>query len=142
MTNIPADADPVDDLADNLADKAPKNVLGGRLQMCSLTPRTGFYRNGRCDTDEDDPGCHAVCVQVTEEFLVYSRNQGNDLTSPSPMHQFPGLQPGDRWCLCAPRWKEALADGQAPPLVLAATHEKALEHAALDELLGYALDVS
>lgn len=122
--------------------EAHKNVLGGRLQMCSLSPRTGFFRNGRCDVDDQDVGCHAVCTQVTEEFLVYSRNQGNDLSSPSPMFQFPGLQPGDRWCLCAPRWKEALDAGMAPPVVLAGTHEKALEYVELEDLLAHAIDVS
>ncbi|MDA8017117.1 MAG: DUF2237 domain-containing protein [Thermoanaerobaculia bacterium] len=123
-------------------DEAPKNVLGGRLQMCSVAPRTGFYRNGRCDTDDRDVGCHAVCAQVTEEFLVYSRDQGNDLTSPSPLLQFAGLRPGDRWCICAPRWKEALDAGKAPPVVLAATHERALDYVELEDLLAHALDVS
>lgn len=123
-------------------DDAPKNVLGGRLQMCSLSPRTGFFRNGRCDVDDSDVGCHAVCAQVTEEFLVYSRNQGNDLSSPSPMFQFPGLQPGDRWCICAPRWKEALDAGMAPPVVLAGTHERALDYVDLEDLLAHAIDVS
>lgn len=123
-------------------DDSPKNVLGGRLQMCSLSPRTGFFRNGRCDVDDQDVGCHAVCAQVTEEFLVYSRNQGNDLSSPAPMFQFPGLQPGDRWCLCAPRWKEALDAGMAPPVVLAGTHERALDYVDLEDLLAHAIDVS
>lgn len=135
MTRTPPEETPA-------ADESPKNVLGGRLQVCSLSPRTGFFRNGRCDTDDQDVGCHAVCAQVTEEFLVYSRRQGNDLSSPSPAHQFPGLQPGDRWCICAPRWKEALDAGKAPPVVLAATHEKALDHVELEDLLAHALDVS
>lgn len=119
-----------------------RNVLGGRLERCSVSPRTGFYRNGSCDTGDDDPGCHAVCAQVTEEFLVYSRKAGNDLSTPAPMYGFPGLEPGDRWCICAPRWKEALDAGKAPPVVLSATHERALEHVELEELLAHALDVS
>lgn len=123
-------------------DEMHKNVLGGRLQMCSLSPRTGFFRNGRCDVNDQDVGCHAVCAQVTEEFLVYSRNMGNDLSSPSPMFQFPGLQPGDRWCICAPRWKEALDAGMAPPVVLAGTHERALDYVDLEDLLAHAIDVS
>ena len=135
MSNLPLQ-DPAEQ------DEAPKNVLGGPLQMCSLSPRTGFFRNGRCDVDDQDVGCHAVCAQVTEEFLVYSRNQGNDLSSPSPMFQFPGLQPGDRWCICAPRWKEALDAGKAPPVVLAATHERALDYVELEDLLAHAIDVS
>lgn len=138
MTDTPPDniTDPAEPV------EAHKNVLGGRLQMCSLSPRTGFFRNGRCDVNDDDVGCHAVCAQVTEEFLVYSRNQGNDLSSPSPIFQFPGLQPGDRWCICAPRWKEALDAGKAPPVVLAGTHEKALDYVELEDLLAHAIDVS
>ena len=116
-----------------------KNVIGGRLEMCCTSPMTGFYRNGRCDTGPEDLGVHAVCVEATEKFLAFSRSRGNDLSTPQP--GFSGLQPGDRWCLCAARWKEALDAGSAPQVVLSATHEAALEWISLDELMQHAVDL-
>lgn len=117
-----------------------KNVLGNPLEECGTDPVTGFYRDGCCDTGPEDRGLHVVCAHLTEEFLAFSRAQGNDLTTPSPMLGFPGLKPGDQWCLCAARWQEALAAGVAPPVVLAATHEVALEVVSLDDLKRHALD--
>ena len=116
------------------------NVLGGALQTCCSAPVTGFYRNGRCDTGAEDQGVHTVCVQVTDTFLAFSLAQGNDLVTPRPQFNFPGLKAGDCWCLCAARWKEALDAGVAPKIRLAATHEATLEYATLDELIRYALD--
>ncbi|WP_164102670.1 DUF2237 family protein [Candidatus Laterigemmans baculatus] len=113
-----------------------KNVLGGPLETCSTDPLTGFYRNGCCDTGGQDVGIHTVCAEMTEEFLRFSRQRGNDLSTPNPMFQFPGLQPGDRWCVCAARWKEAYDAGVAPPVVLEATHVSTLEFASLEELRG------
>lgn len=101
---------------------------------------TGFYRDGRCQTGPDDMGLHLVCAELTEAFLVFSQEQGNDLMTPIPEYGFPGLKPGDRWCLCVARWKEALEAGVAPPVVLAATHISALEHVDLDDLKHHALD--
>jgi uncharacterized protein (DUF2237 family) len=118
-----------------------KNVLGGELETCGTAPATGFYRNGCCDTGADDIGVHAVCARMTQEFLVFSKSRGNDLSTPAPGLGFPGLKPGDRWCLCAARWKEAWEAGVAPPVVLAATHEKALDIVALDALKKHALDL-
>lgn len=117
-----------------------KNVLGKPLENCSEDPMTGWYRNGCCDTGPGDFGLHVVCCQVTEAFLEFSRSVGNDLSTPMPEYEFPGLQPGDRWCLCAGRWKEAYDAGVAPKVVLAATHMSALEFASLEELLEYAVD--
>lgn len=119
---------------------AAKNVLGEPLQVCCTNPMTGFYRNGRCETGPQDRGRHVVCAQVTAEFLNYTRSMGNDLSTPVPAFNFPGLKPGDRWCLCASRWKEALDDGFAPPVVLSATHESALQVVALEALKQYAVD--
>jgi uncharacterized protein len=119
-----------------------RNVLGGRLELCCTSPMTGFYRTGRCETGPDDLGVHSVCVEVTAEFLAYSKAVGNDLSTPQMGFGFPGLVPGDRWCLCAARWKQAFDDGMAPPLVLSATHEATLEIASLDELMELAVDVS
>ena len=116
-----------------------KNVLGEPLVPCSTDPMTGFYRDGCCQTGEQDRGRHVVCAQMTETFLTYTRAQGNDLSTPVPMYGFPGLKPGDRWCLCANRWKEALDDGVAPPAILAATHEAALLYVSLQELQGHAI---
>ena len=116
-----------------------KNVIGGRLEVCCTAPMTGFYRTGRCDTGPEDFGVHVVCAEVTAEFLAFSRSRGNDLTT--PMAGFPGLKPGDRWCLCAARWQEAFDAGVAPPVVLAATHERALELVSLDDLMRDALDL-
>lgn len=123
--------------------QAPRrNVLGGDLQACGREPLTGFFRNGCCDTGDEDFGRHTVCARMTAEFLEFSRRQGNDLSTPAPGSGFPGLKPGDRWCLCAARWREALEAGVAPPVVLAATHEATLEVVSLTDLTGHALDVS
>lgn len=118
----------------------PKNVLGDSLQPCSQDPVTGFYRTGRCQTGPDDTGNHVVCAEMTEAFLRFTKAQGNDLSTPRPEFNFPGLEPGDRWCLCAARWQEALEAGVAPPVHLAATHEKALQTLALEDLKAHALD--
>lgn len=117
----------------------PTNVLGGPLQACCFEPMTGFYRDGFCRTGPGDHGVHAVCAVMTEEFLEFSRSRGNDLITPRPEFQFPGLKPGDRWCLCASRWKEAYDAGCAPPVILEATHISALEFATLEELQEYAV---
>ncbi|MEK6245602.1 MAG: DUF2237 domain-containing protein [Pseudomonadota bacterium] len=118
------------------------NVVGQPLQPCALDPLTGFYRDGCCNTGYDDPGMHVVCVRVTREFLAFSKKRGNDLTTPHPQAGFPGLRPGDQWCLCAGRWKEALDAGVAPPVVLAATHEETLAMLPLTELKRHAIDLS
>jgi uncharacterized protein (DUF2237 family) len=112
------------------------NVLGTPLEPCSLDPMTGFYRNGCCDTGAEDQGAHVVCAVMTEAFLAFSREQGNDLSTPVPMYEFPGLKAGDRWCLCASRWRDAYDAGCAPAVVLEATHARMLEWATLDELRG------
>ncbi|MCE2927982.1 MAG: DUF2237 domain-containing protein [Rickettsiales bacterium] len=117
-------------------DKA-KNVLGGELALCGLSPKTGFYRDGYCRTGAHDTGRHVVAAMVTEEFLAFTKSRGNDLSTPRPEYDFPGLKPGDRWCLCALRWKEAEEAGAAPPVDLAATHEKALEFIPLETLKRY-----
>ncbi|MCS6944827.1 MAG: DUF2237 domain-containing protein [Sutterellaceae bacterium] len=117
-----------------------RNVLGGPLAACSERPRTGFYRDGHCHTGPQDVGSHTVCAQMTDAFLRFTRSRGNDLSTPRPEYDFPGLAPGDRWCLCAARWKEALQAGVAPPVILTATHERALEVVALQDLLAHALD--
>jgi len=117
-----------------------RNVLGGHLQTCSQDPVTGFYRDGCCQTGPDDHGSHTVCAEMTAEFLAFTRAHGNDLTTPMPAYRFPGLKPGDRWCLCAGRWKEAYDHGAAPPVHLAATHEKALEIVSLTALAEHAVD--
>lgn len=117
-----------------------RNVAGGELEPCSFEPLTGFYRDGTCRTGSGDVGVHAVCAVMTEEFLVFSASAGNDLSTPRPEWGFTGLQPGDRWCLCASRWQEALDAGCAPPVVLAATHVAALEFSSLADLRAYAVD--
>lgn len=117
------------------------NVLGEPLAPCGLDPLTGFYRDGCCNTGYDDPGIHVICVRVTRKFLEFSRKHGNDLTTPVPAAGFPGLRPGNQWCLCAGRWKEALDAGVAPPVVLAATHEEALAVVPLSELKRHAIDL-
>lgn len=114
-----------------------KNVLGEPLQLCCNDPKTGFYRDGFCHTGLDDAGVHVVCAHMTNEFLEFTKAQGNDLSSPVPAFGFPGLKAGDRWCLCASRWKEALEAGVAPPVVLGATHEKALKIVSLDQLISH-----
>jgi len=118
------------------------NVLGQPLAPCALDPLTGFYRDGCCNTGYDDTGIHTVCIRATRKFLEFSRQRGNDLTTPMPEFGFPGLKPGDQWCLCAARWKEALDAGLAPPVVLAATHEETLAMLPLAELKRHALDLS
>ena len=117
-----------------------RNVLGGELIPCSADPMTGFYRTGCCETGPDDHGSHTVCVRVTATFLAFSRAAGNDLSTPMPQYGFPGLKEGDQWCLCAPRWQEALINGRAPQVVLAATHEGALQYCELDDLKAHAID--
>lgn len=119
-----------------------RNVLGGVLRACSTDPETGFYRNGRCQTGPRDVGRHVVCAEMTKSFLQFTKRKGNDLMTPRPDMDFPGLTPGDRWCLCAARWQEAVEAGVAPPVVLAATNEAALEVLALDTLKAHALDAS
>jgi uncharacterized protein (DUF2237 family) len=116
-----------------------KNVLQTELQSCCTDPMTGFYRNGYCHTGPQDTGRHVVCAVMTAEFLAFSKSKGNDLITPIPHYQFPGLKPGDQWCLCALRWKEAFEAGVAPPVVLEATHEKALEYVAFEDLLEHKL---
>lgn len=121
-------------------DAAARNVLGGELQACSKSPMTGFFRNGCCETSHEDMGMHTVCAVMTAEFLSYSKAVGNDLSTPVPEYGFPGLKPGDRWCLCAPRWKQALDAGAAPQVVLDATHEETLAIVPLGILKDYAVE--
>jgi hypothetical protein len=110
------------------------NVLGGELKPCCNDPKTGFFRNGKCDTCKDDIGIHTVCVMVTKEFLSFSKKMGNDLSTPMPAYNFPGLKPGDKWCLCASRWKEAYIHNLAPPVYLESTHHETLKYIELLEL--------
>lgn len=117
-----------------------RNVLGGELELCSTDPLTGFYRNGCCDTGGEDVGVHVVCAVVDEEFLRFSASVGNDLSTPRPELGFAGLSPGDRWCLCASRWAEALEAGAAPRVVLASTHARALEWLDLKDLEERSVD--
>lgn len=119
-----------------------RNVLGGVLEACSLAPLTGFYRNGCCDTGPQDRGSHTVCAIVDAAFLKFSADAGNDLSTPRPEYGFPGLKPGDRWCLCAPRWNEALEAGHAPRVLLGASHLGALAHCSLDDLRAHAIDAA
>jgi uncharacterized protein len=118
-----------------------RNVLGGPLESCGTDPMTGFYRDGTCSCGEQDVGLHAVCAVVTEEFLEHQRSVGNDLSTPMLAYAFPGLTPGDRWCVVAARWLQAYRDGVAPPVVLASTNERALEVIPLSVLREYAVDV-
>jgi len=120
-------------------DDGARNVLGGELMPCSSRPLTGFYRNACCETGPEDVGMHTVCAVMTAEFLAFSKSAGNDLSTPQPAFGFPGLKPGDRWCLCAPRWKEALDAGFAPPVVLEATHEETLAITPLGVLKDHAV---
>jgi uncharacterized protein (DUF2237 family) len=117
-----------------------RNVLGGVLAPCSTSPRTGFFRDGCCNTGPEDLGLHVVCAQVTAAFLEFARGQGNDLVMPMPEFGFPGLKPGDRWCVCAATWRQAFEAGVAPPVVLAATHEETLAVIPLAALKELALD--
>ena len=120
----------------------PRNVFGGMLEDCSHKPMTGFFRDGCCNTNEQDAGSHTVCAVMTDEFLKFSKARGNDLSTPMPDYGFPGLKAGDRWCLCAPRWQEAFEAGQPPRVVLRATHEGALEYCKLEDLKRHAIDLS
>lgn len=120
---------------------AEKNVLGGELKDCSLNPMTGFFRDGCCRTNEQDLGLHVVCVEMTDEFLEFSKSKGNDLTTPMPEYEFPGLRAGDRWCLCALRWQEAYEAGKAPQVYLQSTHESALKVLSLEDLKKFAIDL-
>jgi len=122
--------------------KAQHNVFGEPIEVCSLNPITGFFRTGCCETAREDVGVHTVCVEVTAEFLAFSKARGNDLSTPRPEFGFRGLNPGDRWCLCAARWQEAFAAGVAPRVVLAATHEATLKIAKLADLKRHALDLA
>jgi len=122
--------------------ESQKNVFGEPLKGCSDRPVTGFYRTGCCHTGPEDFGLHTVCVEVTADFLAFSKSRGNDLSTPQPDFGFPGLHPGDRWCLCAARWREALEAGSPPRVVLAATHEATLEIVDLEELKRYAIDLA
>jgi uncharacterized protein len=122
--------------------KGPRNVLGDRLEDCSMKPMTGFFRDGCCNTSREDIGSHTVCAVMTAEFLEFSKSRGNDLSTPIPQFGFPGLRPGDRWCLCAPRWQDALEAGQAPRVVLRATHEGALDYCSLPDLKRLAVDLA
>ncbi len=116
-----------------------KNVLGTELKSCCFDPMTGFYRDGFCQTGPTDYGTHVVCARMTEAFLTYTKAKGNDLSTPLPMYNFPGLKPGDQWCLCVSRWREAMLAGVAPPVILQATHEKALSVVTMEELKEYAI---
>jgi uncharacterized protein len=115
------------------------NVLGGKLECCCTDPMTGYYRDGHCRTDESDRGSHTVCAKVTAEFLSFSEKIGNDLSTPRPEFGFPGLKPGDKWCVCVTRWEEAFMAGVAPPVFLEATHERALDVVELAELRAHAV---
>ena len=117
-----------------------RNVLGGELEACSFAPLTGYLRDGCCNTGPGDRGLHLVFIQATEEFLAFSQAAGNDLSTPIPEYQFPGVKPGDRWCLCVERWTQALEAGMAPPVVLASTHVSTLEFASLEDLKAHAID--
>jgi hypothetical protein len=118
-----------------------RNVLGGELEPCGIDPLTGFYRDGDCSTGLEDLGSHTICAVVTAEFLDHQRRIGNDLTTPMPQFMFPGLTPGDRWCVTAANWLRANADGMAAPVVLASTHERALEIVPMSALQQHAVDV-
>ena len=132
------------DKRDEGADREPTafNVLGEPLEMCSTKPMAGFYRDGCCNTGQEDIGSHTVCAVVTAAFLDFSKLRGNDLSTPMPELGFPGLKPGDRWCLCAPRWQEAFEASQAPRVVLRATHEAALSYCSLADLKRLAVDLA
>ncbi|MEI9988391.1 MAG: DUF2237 domain-containing protein [Aliidongia sp.] len=133
---------PRDGDRDGSGKRPSRNVLGGVLESCSTSPVTGFFRDGCCNTGPQDVGSHTVCVVLTAEFLAFSKARGNDLSTPVPEWGFPGLNPGDRWCLCAPRWQEALDAGKAPRVVLTATHEGALASCDLTDLKRLAIDLN
>jgi len=119
----------------------PVNVFGETLETCNTSPMTGFFRDGCCNTGDQDLGSHTVCIEITRDFLDFSRTHGNDLSTPIPEFNFPGLYPGDRWCLCAARWLEAYKDGMAPRVVLGGTHSRALEIIPLNLLKKFAVDL-
>ena len=121
---------------------AHKNVLGGELESCCTSPMTGYFRDGHCRTDDGDQGSHTVCARMTDEFLAFSKRTGNDLSTPHPEFGFPGLKAGDKWCVCVARWEDAFLAGVAPRIVLAATHERALDVVELEELKAHALDLN
>lgn len=125
-----------------MASKIARNVIGGVLEPCCTNPLTGWFRNGRCETEPADVGRHVVCVHATAEFLEFSKRVGNDLSTPRPEYAFPGVKPGDRWCVCAARWLEAYEAGVAAPVILAATEESALEVIPLEALKSHALDLA
>ncbi len=116
-----------------------KNVLGEPLELCCQDPLTGFYRDGKCNTGPGDVGLHLVCARLTAQFLAFSKSMGNDLSTPNPLFGFPGLKPGDRWCLCVTRWKEALEAGVAPPVILESTHISTLEFVELEDLVAHSI---
>lgn len=118
------------------------NVLGEPLEPCSADPLTGFYRTGACTTGPDDIGRHTVCCELTDAFLAFSKSAGNDLSTPRPEYNFPGLKAGDRWCLVAARWQQAMEAGMAPRVALLSTHRAALDHVRLEDLKRYALDLT
>jgi len=118
------------------------NVLGEPLQTCSDRPLTGFYRDGKCNTCDEDIGSHTICIRASKEFLEYSRFKGNDLSTPIPEYDFEGVKPGDGWCLCAARWLEAYEDGSAPKVYLMRTHQRALEVVSFEQLREYAVDLN
>jgi uncharacterized protein (DUF2237 family) len=132
------------DPSDNSGDtqQVARNVLGEPLEICSMKPMTGFYRDGCCDTGQEDVGSHTVCAVMTAEFLDFSKSGGNDLSTPVPALGFPGLKSGDRWCLCAPCWQEAFEAGHAPRVVLRATHEGALAFCSFADLKRFAVDLA
>lgn len=119
-----------------------RNVLGEKLQPCCRDSLAGFYRDGHCLTGTEDPGTHVVCAQVTKEFLEFTKSRGNDLITPRPLHRFRGLKPGDKWCLCVLRWKEACDAGVAPLVILASTNKRALDFVSLEELKAHALETT
>ena len=121
--------------------RGARNVMGEPLAPCGHDPLTGFYRDGCCNTGPEDLGAHTICAEVTAEFLDYSAREGNDLSAPQPQAGFPGLKPGDRWCLCAVRWQQARRAGCAPPVILEATHEGTLEIVPFEDLRAYARDL-
>lgn len=141
MSDDPTADDVPEDWPEERMEAPQLNVFGEPLEICSLNPRTGFYRTGCCDTGSDDHGVHTVCAVMTADFLAFSKSRGNDLSTPVPEYGFPGLMPGDRWCLCAARWREAFEAGCAPRLVLQATHQRTLQIAPLDILKGHAIDL-
>jgi uncharacterized protein (DUF2237 family) len=131
-----------DDRSSGEGPSPPRNVFGEPIEACSMSPMTGFYRDGCCNTGAEDVGSHTVCIVATAAFLAFSKARGNDLSTPMPRFGFAGLKPGDRWCLCAPRWQEAFEAGQAPRVVLRATHEGALSHCSLADLKRFAVDLA